>query len=60
VRARSKKLFDEVVAVKGRFKKDDVKKQYADYTPTINTQVNIIKNKIPTCSPIGAGSWRLM
>jgi hypothetical protein len=35
-----------VVTVKGRFEKDDVKKQYTDYTPTINTQVNIIKNKI--------------
>jgi hypothetical protein len=35
-----------VVTVKGRFEKDDVKEQYADYTPTINTQVNINKNKI--------------
>jgi hypothetical protein len=36
-----------VVTVKGRFEKDDVKEQYADYTPTINTKVNINKNKIP-------------
>jgi hypothetical protein len=36
-----------VLAKKGRFEKADVKEQYVDYTPTINTQVNIIKNKIP-------------
>ena len=29
-------------AVKGRFEKDDVKKQYTEYTPTVNTQVNIV------------------
>jgi hypothetical protein len=45
--AWTKNKFDEVFAKKGRFKKADVKKQYADYTPTINTQVNIIKNKLP-------------
>jgi hypothetical protein len=42
-----KNKFDEVLANKGRFKKADVKKQYADYTLTINTQVNTIKNKLP-------------
>jgi hypothetical protein len=35
-----------VVTVKGRFEKDDVKEHYADYTPTINTQVNTNKNEI--------------
>jgi hypothetical protein len=32
---------------KGRFKKVDVTKQTAEYTPTVNTHVNIIKNKLP-------------
>jgi hypothetical protein len=35
-----------VFAKKGRFGKADVTKQTAEYTPTINTQVNIIKNKL--------------
>jgi hypothetical protein len=45
--AWTKNKFDEVLAKKGRFEKANVKKHYAEYTPTINTQVNIIKNKIP-------------
>ena len=45
--AWTKNKFDEVFAVKGRFEKADVKEQYADYTPTINTHVNTIKNKLP-------------
>ena len=36
-----------MLAKKGRFEKADMKKQYSDYTPTINTQVDTIKNKIP-------------
>jgi hypothetical protein len=35
-----------VVTVKGRFEKDNVKEQYADYTLTINTQVNTNENEI--------------
>jgi hypothetical protein len=45
--AWTKNKFNEVLAKKGRFKKADAKKRYADYTQTINTQVNAIKNKIP-------------
>ena len=33
-------------AKKGRFKKFDVAKQNAKYTPTINTQVNIVTRNI--------------
>jgi hypothetical protein len=40
--------FDEVFAKKGRSEKADVTKQNVEYTPTINTHVNIIKNKLPT------------
>jgi hypothetical protein len=36
-----------VFTVKGRFKKTDVTKLNTEYTPTINTQRNIIKNKLP-------------
>jgi hypothetical protein len=36
-----------VFAKQGRFEKADVKKQHADNTPTINTHVNIAKNKLP-------------
>jgi hypothetical protein len=36
-----------VFAKKGRFEKADVTKQTAEYTPTVNTLVNIIKNKFP-------------
>jgi hypothetical protein len=45
--AWTKHNFDEELANKGRFEKADMKKQCADYTPTINTQVNTIKNKFP-------------
>jgi hypothetical protein len=31
----------------GRFEKADVTKQNAEYTPTINIRVSIIKNKLP-------------
>ena len=33
--------------MKGRFEKTDVTKLNAEYTPTINTHRNIIKNKLP-------------
>ena len=36
----------DVFAKKGRFEKFEVAKQNAKYTPTINTQVNIIKRNI--------------
>ena len=36
-----------MIAKKGRFEKADVTKQNAEYTPTVNTCVNIIKNKLP-------------
>jgi hypothetical protein len=36
-----------VFAKQGRFEKADVTKQNAEYTPTVNTLVNIIKNKFP-------------
>jgi hypothetical protein len=42
-----KNKFDEVFAKKGRFEKANLMKQTAEYTPTVNTQVNIIKNKFP-------------
>jgi hypothetical protein len=42
----SKNKFDEVVTKKGRFEKADVTKQNAEYTPTVNTRMNIIKNKL--------------
>jgi hypothetical protein len=42
-----KNKFDEVFAKKGRFEKADVTKQNAEYTPTVNTLVNIIKIKFP-------------
>ena len=32
--------------MEGRFEKDNVKEQYADYTLTINTQVNTNENEI--------------
>ena len=38
--------FYEVFSKKGRFKMAYVTKQKAEYTPTVNTQVNIIKNKL--------------
>ena len=44
--AWTKIKFVEVFTVKGRFEKTDVTKQKAEYTPTVNTQVNIIKNKL--------------
>ena len=34
-------------AKKGRFEKADATKQNAESTPTVNTRVNIIKNKLP-------------
>jgi hypothetical protein len=36
-----------VFTKKGRFEKTDVTKQNAEYTPTINTHVNIVNNKLP-------------
>ena len=45
--AWTKNKFTEVFTVKGRFKKTNVTKLNAEYTPTINTQRNIIKNKLP-------------
>jgi hypothetical protein len=36
-----------VFAKKGKFEKADMTKQNAEYTPTVNTRVNIIKNKFP-------------
>jgi hypothetical protein len=36
-----------VVTKKGSFEKADETKQNAEYTPTVNTRVNIIKNKLP-------------
>ena len=45
--AWTKNKFDEVFAKKGRFEKADETKQNAEYTPTVNTRVNIIKNKLP-------------
>ena len=36
-----------VFIVKGKFEKTDVKKLNAEYTQTINTHKNIIKNKLP-------------
>jgi hypothetical protein len=45
--AWTKNKFDKVVAKKGRFKKADATKQNAEYTPTVNTHVIIIKNKLP-------------
>jgi hypothetical protein len=36
-----------VFTKKGRFKKADVTKQNEEYTPTVNTLLNIIKNKFP-------------
>jgi hypothetical protein len=36
---------DKVIAKKGKVEKADETKQNAEYTPTINTGVNIIKNK---------------
>jgi hypothetical protein len=44
--AWTKNKFDEVVAKKGRFKKADVTKQNAEYTPTVNTRVIILKSKL--------------
>jgi hypothetical protein len=46
-RSWTKNEFNEVFTVKGRFEKTDVTKQNAEYTPTINTRVKIIKNKLP-------------
>jgi hypothetical protein len=43
--ASAKNEFAEVFAKKGRFKKADMTKQNAGYTPTVNTHVNIIENK---------------
>jgi hypothetical protein len=40
--AWTKNKFDEVFAKKGRFEKADVTKQNAEYTPTVNTLVNIV------------------
>jgi hypothetical protein len=45
--AWTKNKFDEVVAKKGRFEMADVTKQNAEYMPTVNTRVIIIKNKLP-------------
>jgi hypothetical protein len=45
--AWTKNKFDEVFTVKGRFEKTDVTKQNAEYTPIINTHVNIDKNNPP-------------
>jgi hypothetical protein len=56
--AWTKNKFNEVFAKKGRFEKADVTKQNTEYTPTVNTHVNIIKNKLPTCSPRRAGRRR--
>jgi hypothetical protein len=36
-----------VFAKQGRIEYADVKKQHADHTPTINTRVYTIKNKLP-------------
>ena len=35
-----------MVTMEGRFEKDNLKEQYADYTLTINTQVNTNENEI--------------
>ena len=45
--AWAKNMFDEVFTKKGRFEKADMTKQNVEYMPTVNTQVNIIKNNIP-------------
>jgi hypothetical protein len=45
--ALAKNKLDKVFANKGRFKKAGVTEQNAEYTPTINTRVNIITNKLP-------------
>jgi hypothetical protein len=36
-----------VFTVKGRFEETNVTKLNAEYTPTINTHQNIVKNKLP-------------
>jgi hypothetical protein len=36
-----------VFAKQGRFEYADVKKQHTDHTPTINTRMNTIENKLP-------------
>jgi hypothetical protein len=44
--SKNKNKFDEVITTKGRFEKADVTRQNAEYTPTINTHMIIIKNKL--------------